>query len=81
MFGVNSIFIDDMAMDYISFIGFIIPVAIILSTPVIKYLWNKININISVKSIIKVIVTLVIFMFSILACVSSTYNPFIYFNF
>lgn len=81
MFGLNSVFIDEMAMDYISFIGFIIPLAIILSTPVIKYLWNKININANVKSVIKVCATLVIFVFSILACVASTYNPFIYFNF
>ncbi len=81
MFGINTIFIDRMATDYISFIGYIIPISIILSTPIVKYLWNKINVNLNVKSILKVCTTLIIFVFSILACVSSTYNPFIYFNF
>lgn len=81
MFGINTIFIDRMATDYISFIGYIIPISIILSTPIVEYLKNKININLNLKSILKVCTTLIIFVFSILACVSSTYNPFIYFNF
>ncbi len=82
MFGLNTIsLVDNMAFYYIKNAGIIIIIGAILSTPIIKLIDSKVLINPSVKSVIKVIVTLGIFVFSILACISSTYNPFIYFNF
>lgn len=82
MFGIGVIsFIDEMAIDYVRFTGWIIPLGMILSTPVIKKIWTKIRINENIKSFVEVFITLAIFIFSILSCVSSTYNPFIYFNF
>ena len=82
LFGIDSLgFIDDMAIDYIKSIGIIIIIGIILSTPILKIIWNKIKIGINIKSEIKVFVSIIILIFSILSCISSTYNPFIYFNF
>lgn len=81
MFGIKTVFIDQMALDYVNVIGLIIPIGIILSTPIIKNIWYKIKINESLKIYIKTIAVLIIFILSLLACISSTYNPFIYFNF
>ena len=82
MFGINAVnFIDNMAIDYIKCSGIIIIVGIIVSTPIIRKICEKIKINSNIKSLIKVCSALIIFIFSILSCVSSTYNPFIYFNF
>lgn len=82
MFGINSTgFIDVMTIDYIEYIGIIIPIGILLSTPMIKVIWNKLKINSNIKSCIRVFITIVILIFSVLSCINSTYNPFIYFNF
>ena len=81
MLFVNNNFFDNQAMEYIKACGFIIPIGIILSTPIIKIIWQKININENAKSLIKALAVFVIFIFSLLACINSSYNPFIYFNF
>ena len=81
MFGIGTSFIDKMAKDYINAIGLIIPIGIILATPIVKVVWNKIKIDKTIKDIIELLVVFMILILSILSCVSSTYNPFIYFNF
>ena len=82
MFGIGaSSIIDSMAIDYIKTSGLIIVIGAILSTPAISIVWKKININNNIKSILKVSTSILIFIFSVLSCVASTYNPFIYFNF
>ncbi len=82
MFGVGStFFIDDMAIDYIKLTGLIIPLGILLSTPFMTKTWKKIRIKDGMKSFIKVSIILAIFICSVLVCIGSTYNPFIYFNF
>ena len=81
MAGIKTVFLDQMSIDYINAIGIIIPIGIILATPIIKIFWKKIKINSNIKSFVKVIIILTIFMLSVLACINSTYNPFIYFNF
>ncbi len=81
MFGIGAVsFIDSTAIDYIRLTGFLLPIGILLSTPILKILWNKIKNN-NIKTILKSIGTLLIFIFSLLSCISATYNPFIYFNF
>ncbi|MBR2786185.1 MAG: MBOAT family protein [Clostridia bacterium] len=82
MFGIKANgLVDNMTIDYIKLSGFSIVIGIILSTPIIKALCQKININDNVKSSFKTVTALAIFILSVLACVRSTYNPFIYFNF
>lgn len=81
MFGIKNVFYDKMALDYLRLSGLIIPACILASTTLIKYLFKRVKINGNIKSVIKVLITFVIFIFSMLACISSTYNPFIYFNF
>lgn len=81
MFGLTNKFVDTMAFDYIGHIGFILPFAILFSTPFPKKIWDRIRINDNIKSVVKVIVSCIILILSILSCIRSTYNPFIYFNF
>ena len=81
MFFVNNYFFDNQAMEYVKACGLIIPIGIVLSTPIIKIIWQKININENAKALIKALAVFVIFIFSVLACINSSYNPFIYFNF
>lgn len=81
MFGIGNVFLDKMAKDYLSVIGFIIPIGIVLSTPIIKIIKEKLNINNNFQSILQSCITFAILILSIFSCVSSSYNPFIYFNF
>lgn len=81
MFGIGNSIVDTMAKDYLNEIGFIIPLGIVLSTPLIKILWNKFKLSTTSKSFIKSVLILILFSLSLIACVKSTYNPFIYFNF
>lgn len=81
MFGIGTTFIDQMSRDYLHVIGLIIPLGILLSTPLIKTLWSKIKFNNTLKNLIELCVIMIIFIFSLLSCINSTYNPFIYFNF
>lgn len=82
LFGINSNgLIDNMAIEYIKVIGVIIPIGIILATPMLQNSCNKIKIGKNIKEFIKLIITIIIFVFSALSCINATYNPFIYFNF
>ncbi len=81
MLGIGTCLFDRMALEYIKVTGLIIPIGIVLSTPLLKNIWNKLKININIKEVVKVFTIILIFIFSILTCISSTYNPFIYFNF
>ena len=82
MFGIGSNgFIDNMAIDYIKMTGLAIPIGIIASLPISKLWKEKIKINKNAKEIIETICMFSVFIISVLACMKSSYNPFIYFNF
>lgn len=81
MFGVNNgstDFAPFVAMLYQSII--IITIGIICSTPIFKIIGKKIKDNF-ITNIIYACMIAVIFVLSVSSLVSSSYNPFIYFNF
>ena len=85
MFGIGATGIIDLAfLEYIRQGIFVIIIGIIASFPVMKAIQNLIakkKINKKNVSIIQSLGLCIIFILSIAICVSSTYSPFIYFNF
>ena len=85
MFGIGATGIIDLAfLEYIRQGIFVIIIGIIASFPVMKAIQNLIakkKINKKIVSIIQSLGLCIIFILSIAICVSSTYSPFIYFNF
>ena len=81
MFGINNQtadFAPFIAMLYQSVM--VIAVGVICSTPIFKILGEKIKENILTNMIYACVIA-VIFVLSVSSLVSSSYNPFIYFNF
>ena len=70
---------DDLFYLSISKSWTILLIAIIISTPILE----KINLSISTKvsQIVEPFFALSLFILSLIVCISSSYNPFIYFNF
>ena len=89
MFGLGATsFLDDLFVYYLDNGKVILIVSLILSTPVIKVISSKMQ-DISenkrglaiICDVVKSVVVLLLFALSVMCCVSSSYNPFIYFNF
>ena len=82
MFSVGAAgFIDDVFWDYMGSAKIILVIAVICSTPIVPWLEEHIRISYILKEIIRMVCLVGVFVLSILACIKSTYNPFIYFNF
>lgn len=81
MFGLNdNVLSDGMFTGYLIQNFILLIIGAILSTPLFKVLKNKFKNN-SIIEIIRVLVLIALFVLSISSLVSSSYNPFIYFNF
>ncbi|MCM1262428.1 MAG: hypothetical protein NC313_06870 [Butyrivibrio sp.] len=81
MFGIgNAGMIDSVAVDYMKNVWLLLSLGIIFSTPVYLTVIKKIN-NTDIRQSCECAVILFLFLLSVLACIKSTYNPFIYFNF
>jgi alginate O-acetyltransferase complex protein AlgI len=80
MFGIGATgIIDSVVVDYLKSTGIILAVSCIGVTPLIKNLFAKLR---KTKfHFTEGIWIVIIFTLSLLQVVSSTYNPFIYFNF
>ena len=83
MFGIgNNMFIEPLALKYMKEYLVIFIIAIILCTPSIKIITNKLeSYNKNFSYILQYVFFIFIFWISIIYTVTSTYNPFIYFNF
>lgn len=83
MFGIgNNIFIEPLALKYMKEYLVIFIIAIILCTPSVKIIMNKLErYNQKFSYILQYVIFIFIFWISIIYTVTSTYNPFIYFNF
>lgn len=83
MFGIgNNMFIEPLALKYMKEYLVIFIIAIILCTPSVKIIMKKLEkYNQKFSYILQYIVFIFIFWISIIYTVTSTYNPFIYFNF
>lgn len=80
MFGIGAKeVIDDVFLRLLANCKVILPFAVIFSMPVYKKI--KSNFSDQWGSILDSIAASVIFILSILSCIQSSYNPFIYFNF
>lgn len=81
MFGLNgNPVVDGMFTGYFMQNIILLIIGAVICTPIIKLIKNKINPNIF-TDIISVLFVVGIFILSISCLVSSSYNPFIYFNF
>ena len=82
MFGINTIGImDDMFIEYMKQGSFILMVGIICSLPIKNILKKHVDMNKLYIQIIRSIILITVFILSLVLCIKSTYNPFIYFNF
>ncbi len=81
MFGAGGVvFADSAFVEYISNGKILIPAAIILATPLARYVSMRME-GRTVKHVFRAVLTVAIFILSVLSVVTETYNPFIYFNF
>ena len=81
MFGVNATsFVDGMFIGYFEQNVIMLVIGIIACTPVIKMIKSKTG-NTVVMNILSVVSLIALLVLSIASLVSSSYNPFIYFNF
>jgi alginate O-acetyltransferase complex protein AlgI len=82
MFGFGATgFIDETFWLYFSNGKWFLLAGILLSTPLFSVCRKKLNIRTVAYQIVSSLSLLAIFVFSLLNCIKSTYNPFIYFNF
>ena len=81
LFGAGGVpFADANFAESLSNGRFVIPAGIVLCTPLARYVSGKVT-NETVKSIVRGILILAIFILAVLSVITETYNPFIYFNF
>lgn len=82
MLGVNSCGLTDLIfVEYLKQAKWLLIAGVIFSTPHYKAAIKKVIKSDHIYQILKVSVTVVLFLTSLACLVKSTYNPFIYFNF
>ncbi len=82
MFGINAIsFVDPLFLQCLQQLSVWLVIGILLSTPIVPYLKKKLPQNNIVLDILYCIFMVSIFVIATSSIVSSSYNPFIYFNF
>jgi hypothetical protein len=82
MFGVGSRgLIDETFWYYVSNGKWIFLAGILLSTPLAPFCKQKIDVTNRVYQGVSALGLAAMFCLSLLVCIKSTYNPFIYFNF
>ncbi len=79
-FGASS-FIDPLFLQCLQQLSVWLVIGILLSTPIVPYLKKKLPQNNMVLDILYIVFMVVIFIIATSSIVSSSYNPFIYFNF
>lgn len=82
MFGAGApCFIDDVFWDCMESAKMILAIAVVSSMPLVPWLRSHVRMPEQVKELIGTACMAGLFVLSVLACIKSTYNPFIYFNF
>lgn len=82
LFGAGTAgIVDNVFWDCIASAKLLLVVAIVCSMPIVPWVREHINIPEIVQELIKMVCLVALFTLSVLACIKSTYNPFIYFNF
>lgn len=81
MFGLNgNVVVDGMSIDWFTQNMILLGIGVLICTPLFKVIGEKTK-NSNVMGWIKTGGLIVLFILSVSSLVSSTYNPFIYFNF
>lgn len=81
MFGSGGILWDAEAAGCLSGSWSMLLVAMVFSTPVVKFVADKLKLSEDTQKNIAALVAIPLFVISMAKCMSSAYNPFIYFNF
>ena len=82
MFGVNGVgFCNSVVLENIINTWIYLLFAILFSTPIALKIKEKFNCDKPVLQILKVVLIILLFVFSFASVTSSSHNPFIYFNF
>lgn len=82
MFGIGGNPLTDYTfLLYLSNLKWMLIAGVLLSTPIVSKLKSLMPEHKRLIDIIKSVSVIVVFVISILLCIKSTYNPFIYFNF
>ncbi|GHU70689.1 alginate O-acetylation protein [Spirochaetia bacterium] len=79
-FGANGL-ADETFLLYWTNGKWILLAGIVLSTPIVPLCRERLNLRPRVYQLVSSLGLIVIFSLSLLVCIKSTYNPFIYFNF
>lgn len=81
MFGINADGLTDgLGNAMLGSVKILLPAAVLLSTPVYSRLLGLLKKPV-VRTCVENVIVLAVFVLSLLACIKSTHNPFIYFNF
>ena len=81
MFGAGGVKLFDAdCADYLRNGMFVLPVSILLCTPLARWISGKVRGD-TLRDVVRGILVLVIFILSVLSVVTESYSPFIYFNF
>jgi D-alanyl-lipoteichoic acid acyltransferase DltB (MBOAT superfamily) len=82
MFGFGSAgLIDETFWYYFSSGKWILAAGIVLSTPLVPFCKRKIGVTTKIYQGVSAVGLAALFCLSVLVCIKSSYNPFIYFNF
>jgi D-alanyl-lipoteichoic acid acyltransferase DltB (MBOAT superfamily) len=82
MFGFGSAgLIDETFWHYFSSGKWVLAAGIVLSTPFVPFLKRRIGVATKVYQVVSAVGLAALFCLSLLVCIKSSYNPFIYFNF
>jgi hypothetical protein len=80
MFGAGTNFIDDTFLLYFANGKWFLLAGVILSMPIVPFVREKFT-NKKLYAVFSSVGLIILFTLSLLVCIKSTYNPFIYFNF
>lgn len=81
MFGAGGSFWDNTAAECLSGSYVMLTLAVVFSCPVIRWVADKLKLQEQSRKNIAAIAAVPLFLLCIAKCMSSSYNPFIYFNF
>ena len=81
MFGAGGSFWDNTAAECLSGSYVMLVLAVVFSCPVIRWIADKLKLQEQSRKNIAAIAAVPLFLLCIAKCMSSSYNPFIYFNF
>jgi hypothetical protein len=81
MFGAGGTLVDDAAAQVLSGGGLMLVLAAIFSCPVVRAAADRMHLSETTRRNIAALAALPLLVLCIAKCLSSSYNPFIYFNF